>query len=72
MITAPSGPTEPAAGVIVARPAIRPVTVPTRPGRPNLIHSIAIHVSAAAEAERWVTSMALPAALSGGESASPH
>jgi hypothetical protein len=61
MSTAPSGPTEPAAGVIVARPAIRPVTAPMSPGRPNFTHSMAIHVSAAADAERWVTSMAWPA-----------
>src|SRR5215475_711426 len=61
MITAPSGPTDPAAGVIVARPATRPVTVPTRPGRPNFAHSMPIQTRAAVEAERCVTSIAFPA-----------
>src|SRR5215475_8021504 len=61
MIIAPTGPTDPAAGVIVARPATRPVTVPTRPGRPNFTHSMPIQTRAAADAERCVTSMAEPA-----------
>src|SRR3990167_3858959 len=63
MISAPAGPTEPAAGVMVARPAIVPVAIPTSVGLPYLNHSIAIQTSAAVDAERWVTSMACPAAV---------
>ena len=38
-ISAPIGPTKPDAGVIVARPATMPVTMPTRLGLPYRIHS---------------------------------
>src|SRR6185312_1364858 len=59
--TAPMGPTLPAAGVMVARPAIVPVTAPTRLGLPNEIHSIAIHTKVAVAADIWVVSIAMPA-----------
>src|SRR5205085_10377951 len=59
--TAPSGPATPAAGVMVARPAMVPVTAPTSEGLPNLIHSIAIHTRVALEADRCVASMDAPA-----------
>ena len=42
-IKAPGTPTNPEAGVIVARPATIPVTIPINDGFPNLNHSIAIH-----------------------------
>ena len=50
-MTAPIGPTNPDAGVIEARPAIDPVTIPTKLGFPNLIHSMNIHTKDATEAE---------------------
>src|SRR6185437_13843771 len=59
--TAPIGPTLPAAGVMVASPAMVPVTAPTRLGLPNEIHSIAIQTNVAVAAERWVVSIAMPA-----------
>src|ERR1700722_6403410 len=59
--TAPSGPTLPAAGVMVASPAMVPVTAPTRLGLPNDIHSITIHTKVAVAAERCVVSIAMPA-----------
>src|SRR5215475_3345697 len=59
--TAPNGPATPAAGVMVARPAMVPVTAPTRLGLPNLNHSIAIHTRVAAAADRCVASSAMPA-----------
>ena len=58
---AAAGPTEPAAGVMVARPATMPVIAPRPLGLPYLSHSIAIHVTAPVAAERWVTSIAMPA-----------
>ena len=51
MTTAPIGPTKPDAGVIEARPAIVPVTMPTTLGFPNFIHSIKAHVSEATAAD---------------------
>src|SRR5688500_223251 len=59
--TAAAGPTKPEAGVMVARPAIVPVTAPTRLGLPNLIHSIAIQTRVAVAADKCVTSSAIPA-----------
>src|SRR5215469_15189320 len=59
--TAPKGPTLPAAGVMVARPAMVPVTAPTRLGLPNETHSIAIHTNVAVAADMWVVSIAMPA-----------
>src|SRR4029079_15422913 len=59
--TAPEGPATPATGVMVARPAVVPVTAPTRLGLPNLIHSMAIHTSVALAADRCVASIAMPA-----------
>ena len=51
MTKAPSGPTAPAAGVMVARPATMPVTMPIRLGLPYLIHSMPIQTSDAVAAE---------------------
>src|SRR5579863_6434934 len=59
--TAPRGPTLPAAGVMVARPATVPVTAPTRLGLPKVPHSIAIHTRVAVAADRCVVSIAMPA-----------
>ena len=61
MSIAPSGPTLPAAGVIVASPATMPVAIPTIVGLPPFIHSIAIHVKAPVAALICVTNMAMPA-----------
>src|SRR6185437_13409114 len=52
------GPTKPEAGVMVARPATQPVTMPTEVGLPTRSHSIAIQVSAAAEAAKCVARIA--------------
>ncbi len=52
---------KPDAGVIVARPATMPVTMPSTLGLPYRNHSIAIHASAPAAAEMCVTSIAMPA-----------
>ena len=57
----PIGPTKPEAGVMVPRPATIPVTAPKALGLPNLNHSHAIQVKAPAEADIWVTSIAMPA-----------
>ena len=61
MTTAAAGPTDPEAGVMVPRPATMPVTIPSTEGLPWRSHSIAIHARAPAEADRWVTSMAMAA-----------
>ena len=61
MISAPIGPTNPEAGVIVARPAIRPVTAPTRLGLPNFRHSMQVQTMPAVAAEICVTTIAMPA-----------
>ena len=58
---APIGPTNPEAGVIVASPAIVPVTKPIRLGFPCLIHSIIIQVKEATAADICVTVIAIPA-----------
>ena len=59
-MTAPIGPTNPDAGVIEARPAIDPVTIPTKLGFPNLIHSMNIHTKMLQKQKYQVTSMAIP------------
>ena len=59
MINAPCGPTTPDAGVIAAKPAIEPVTIPSTVGFPFFIHSINIHVNAAVAAEICVTTIAV-------------
>ena len=42
-MTAAQGLTKPAAGVMVARPAMAPTHTPTNDGLPSKTHSIAIH-----------------------------
>ncbi len=59
--SAPAGPTKPEAGVMVPKPATIPVTIPNTLGLPYLIHSITIQAIAPAEAEIWVTIIAIPA-----------
>ncbi len=51
MMMAPTGPTLPEAGVMDARPATIPVTIPTSPGLPVFNHSIVIQVKLATAAE---------------------
>ena len=60
-MSAPIGPTKPDAGVIVAKPATIPVTIPTRLGLPNFIHSIVNQTSDPVAAEMCVTNIAIPA-----------
>src|SRR3569832_1813177 len=55
------GPTNPEAGVLATRPATAPLTAPSTVGFPRCDQSIAIPVSAAAAAARWVTTKALTA-----------
>src|SRR5512143_3477161 len=59
--SAPAGPTNPDAGVIVPRPATIPVTAPSALGLPNRIHSATNHTKAPADAEMCVTSIAIAA-----------
>ena len=59
--TPPSGPMKPDAGVTAARPAIAPVARPSALGLPCLTHSKPTQVSAATDAERWVTAIAIAA-----------
>ena len=47
--------------VMAAKPAMVPVTAPTRLGLPKLVHSIATQANVAVAAARCVTSMAMPA-----------
>ena len=61
MIIAPMGPTLPEAGVMVAKPATIPVTIPTRPGFPVFFHSINIQTKLAVAADKCVTNIAIPA-----------
>ena len=61
MTSASTGPTNPDAGVIEARPAIVPVTMPTSEALPYLIRSQRAHVSEAAAAEICVTVNAIAA-----------
>src|SRR5512146_2965958 len=60
---APSGPTNPEAGVIVPSPATMPVTMPSTLGLPNRSHSAVIQASAPVAAPRCVTRMAIAAEL---------
>ena len=48
---APQGCTKPAAGVMVARPAMAPTHNPTRVGLPDNFHSMSIHTKSDIEAE---------------------
>src|SRR5437867_11684916 len=64
--TADRGPTKPAPGVTVAKPATAPLATPRTVGLPRCIHSTVIQAIAAVEAARWVatrapTAMALAA-----------
>jgi hypothetical protein len=52
---------KPDAGVTAASPAMAPVARPRALGLPCCAHSMAIQVSAATEAEMWVTVMAIAA-----------
>ena len=61
MTMAPSGPTDPLAGVIAANPAIDPVTIPNALGLPTFLHSHTIQPNAPVAAEIWVTRMAIAA-----------
>src|SRR6056300_311343 len=61
MINASIGPTNPDAGVIDARPAIVPVTMPTKDALPYLNFSHAAHVSDVVAAEICVTVRAMAA-----------
>ena len=58
---APMGPTNPEAGVIVAKPATAPVLTPSTLGLPWRYHSTNIHVRAAEAAANWVTIIAMAA-----------
>ena len=60
-LRAPAGPIKPDPGVIVARPAIAPVAIPTKLGFPNFIHSNTIQTKHAVDADIWVTAIAIPA-----------
>ena len=71
MITAPPGPTEPAAGVIVASPATAPVAKPTAVDLPTLIRSISSHTNAATDAAICVLMIAAAAPSSLAVSAEP-
>src|SRR5208337_768199 len=55
------GPTNPEAGVIVARPQTAPIDMPTADGLPFLTQSVIIQLIAPAAAARLVTSRALAA-----------
>src|SRR5512143_1876789 len=56
-----SGPTNPAAGVIVASPAMEPVAAPNIVGLPRWSHSTISQVIVADEAARWVVRNAIVA-----------
>jgi len=58
---AATGPTNPAAGVIEARPAIVPVTIPTIDALPNLIRSQSAQANDAVAADMLVTVRAIAA-----------
>ena len=60
-MSAPPGPINPEAGVMVPKPATIPVTAPNTLGLPNFFHSIAAQVKAPAEAEICVTNIAIAA-----------
>ena len=52
---------KPEAGVTLAKPAMVPVTRPTRLGLPKRSHSKPAQVRLAAAADKWVTTMAIAA-----------
>ncbi len=51
MASAPTGPTNPNAGVMATSPATAPVTIPSALGLPRLDHSMSLHVNPAIAAE---------------------
>ena len=57
--------------MIVARPATIPVTIPTKDGLPNRIHSIMAQESAPRDAATCVTSIALDAVESAANAEPP-
>ena len=61
MTSASTGVTEPAAGVMEARPAMVPVTMPTMDALPSLMRSQSAQVSDAVAAEMCVTTSAMAA-----------
>src|SRR5262245_30692920 len=61
--SAPTGPTNPEAGVMATRPATAPEQMPTTVGLPRAAHSTNIQVSAAVAAAICVTSIAMPACI---------
>ena len=63
MNRAGNGPTKPAAGVIVARPAMDPVAAPNMVGLPRWSHSVTIQAIVAAEAAVWVATNAEAASM---------
>src|SRR5208283_2448132 len=63
MNRAGNGPTKPAAGVMVARPAIDPVAAPNMVGLPRWSHSVTIQAIVAAEAAVWVATNAEAASV---------
>src|SRR5215813_10250722 len=63
ILSEPSGPTKPDAGVMATRPATAPVQMPTTVGLPRIIHSTSIQVNAADAVAMCVTVMAIPACM---------
>ena len=61
MTSAPTGPTEPEAGVIATSPATAPVAMPTAVGFLATSHSTIIHEKAAVAVATCVTNSAMPA-----------
>src|SRR3990172_3691198 len=61
IMSAGMGPTKPAAGVIVARPAMAPVAAPNIVGLPRGYHSTNIQVRVADTAAVWVVTNAMVA-----------
>mmetsp|Transcript_9057 Transcript_9057/g.29752 ORF Transcript_9057/g.29752 Transcript_9057/m.29752 type:complete len:274 (+) Transcript_9057:154-975(+) len=58
MRRAPTGPTNPAAGVTAARPATAPVQMPTSETLPVSARSWSVHTAAATDADTWVATHA--------------
>src|SRR5688572_9708167 len=61
IISAPTGPAVPDAGVMATRPATAPEAIPSTLGLPWLNHSQIIQVNAAAAVAICVTAIAIPA-----------
>src|SRR3569623_2741413 len=61
MLSAPTGPTKPEAGVIATRPATAPAALPSTLGLPWLRHSLHLHARAAAAVAICETAIAMPA-----------